>query len=146
MASGTKLVMGALLVAGVTGYMAYLGAATSWQYYVTVDECLANGPSLIGKPIRVSGTVAPGSLRVEPDRSRAEFALQGTNARLQVRARSPLPDHLDENREVVVEGSLDEDGLIRARRILTRCASKYGSQESAAQAPGLPSRHQSEEG
>ena len=34
MSPGLKLTAGALLVAAAIGYLAYLGAASSWQYYL----------------------------------------------------------------------------------------------------------------
>ena len=48
MTSGKKLTLACLVVAGTTAYMAYLGAAESWQYYLTSDECLANLEAFAG--------------------------------------------------------------------------------------------------
>ena len=36
MSTGKKLAIAGVVVAGVTAYMAYLGASSSWQYYMTV--------------------------------------------------------------------------------------------------------------
>ena len=63
-----RLALGAFVIAGVTGYMAYLGASANWQYYVTVDECVENAASLLGARVRVSGKVAPHSLRIAAKR------------------------------------------------------------------------------
>ena len=46
MTTGRKLVIGGVIVAGLTAYMAYRGASASWQYYLTADECLAESASL----------------------------------------------------------------------------------------------------
>ena len=48
MTTGRKLVIGGLIVAGVTAYMAYRGASASWQYYLTVDECRPKARRLSG--------------------------------------------------------------------------------------------------
>ena len=40
MTTGRKLALASVLVACAIIYLAYLGAAESWQYYLTVDECL----------------------------------------------------------------------------------------------------------
>jgi len=58
MQTGKRLLLGGLVVAGVTAYMAYVGASSSWQYYVTADECLINKTSLAGTRVRVSGKIA----------------------------------------------------------------------------------------
>lgn len=122
-----KLLIAATVVIATTAYMAYLGASTSWQYYVTADECLANAPSLTGRPVRVSGRVAPGSLEVSTRDSQAKFALAAPAGLLRVVCQGPLPDNLAEDIDVVVEGRLGEDGVLRGTRLLTRCASKYES-------------------
>ena len=128
MTTGKKLAIGGVMVAAVTGYMAYVGASTSWQYYLGVDQCLADGRSLIGQPIRVSGKVARGSLWIAADRTKASFCLKGSSASLAVVCPGPPPDNLAEDIDVVVEGRLEDVDVLRAEKVLTRCASKYRSQ------------------
>lgn len=127
MAPGKKLAIGGVVIAGVTLYMAYLGAAASWQYYLTADECLADTAGFLGKRLRVSGRVAADSLAIAEDRMRADFVLEGREGRLAVTCSGPLPDNLAEQIEVVVEGRLDETGRLQGDKVLTRCASKYES-------------------
>ncbi len=128
MTTGRKLAIGGLAVVAVAGYMAYLGAAGSWQYYVTVDECVTNADALGGGPIRVSGKVAANTLVIGEDRKEARFALEGNTATLQVICSGPLPDNLAEGIDVVVEGHLESSRLFRGDKLLTRCTSKYESQ------------------
>jgi cytochrome c-type biogenesis protein CcmE len=123
-----KLLLAGLVVASVTAYMAYLGASASWQYYLSVDECLDRRPTLAGSRIRVSGTVTPATLQVDTDRTRASFQLQGAQGRLGVTCQCSLPDNLAENMPVVVEGRLDDAGRLQGNKLLTRCASKYEAQ------------------
>ena len=131
MSSGKKLAIGAVVVVAVTGYMAYVGASTSWKYYVTVDECLADATQLVGDRLRVSGKIVSDSLTIATDRRRVEFLLDGTDGHLRVVCTGPLPDNLAEDMAVVVEGRLENSGLLRADKVLTRCASKYESQGSS---------------
>ena len=132
MSPSVKLALGAGIVAGVTGYMAYVGASASWKYYVTADECVARAAQLTGSRVRVSGGVAAGSLRLAADRSQASFDLQGATGKLDVDCTGPLPDNLAENIDVVVEGQLEAGGRLRGDKLLTRCASKYESREADA--------------
>jgi cytochrome c-type biogenesis protein CcmE len=131
MTTGTRLAIGGGIIAAVTGYMAYLGASSSWQYYLTVDECAADASELVGCPLRVNGHVAPNSLEVEPDRTGAAFVLRGSGSGLFVTCDGPLPDNLAEDMDVVVEGRLDSGGVLRGDKVLTRCASKYRTKDSA---------------
>jgi cytochrome c-type biogenesis protein CcmE len=135
MSPGVKLALGAGIVVGVTTYMAYVGASTSWKYYVTADECVARATQLAGSRVRVSGGVAAGSLQMAADRSQASFDLQGATGKLNVVCFGPLPDNLAENIDVVVEGQLEAGGRLRGDKLLTRCASKYESR-----GPGVDGR------
>jgi cytochrome c-type biogenesis protein CcmE len=124
MTTGRKLAMGGLIIAGVTAYMAYRGASASWQYYVTVDECAAEVTSLAGRPLRVSGRVAAGTLALDHDRQRASFTLEGNGTTLKVICRGPTPDNLAEGIAVLVEGRIDKTGLLQGDKVLTRCDGK----------------------
>ena len=120
----------ALLVAAAIGYLAFLGAAGSWQYYVSVDEAHADAAHLTGKRIRVNGRVETGSLKIDKDRRQATFELRGESHLLHATCHCALPDNLAENIDVVVEGTIQADG-IHGHKVITRCASKYESKGPA---------------
>jgi cytochrome c-type biogenesis protein CcmE len=117
-----KVVVGALVVITSVCYLAFLGAASSWQYYLTVDETVADASELEGRRIRVSGHVAPGSLQIADGRRKAVFLLAGERHELQVSCRCVMPDNLADDMDVVVEGVLEADCL-RSHKVITRCAS-----------------------
>lgn len=127
-----KLIAGATILAGTTAYLAYLGASTSWQYYVHVEECCADSDRLVGQRVRVNGKIAGQSLDIRSDRRWATFTLTGGEACLPVECRGPLPDNLKENIDVVVEGTLTRDGVLRGEKVLTKCASKYEAVEGTS--------------
>lgn len=122
-----KLISGGTILLGVTVYVAFLGASTSWQYYLTVDECMADLSRFSGSELRINGRVAPGTLHLRNDGASARFVLEGTSGRLPTTCSGPLPDNLAEGMLVVVEGRLSEGGSLEADKVLTRCASKYES-------------------
>lgn len=139
MSTAVKLGIAACIVAAVTIYMAYLGTTTSWKYYLTVDECLADAPALIKQPMRVNGKIVVGSLEIAPSRQQATFKLCGSSRELPVSCVGPLPDNLAEDMDVVVEGRLDDAGQLIGDKVLTKCASKYATEEKTASAAGPPS-------
>jgi len=128
MTTGIKLTIAGVLVTAVTTFMAYQGASTSWQYYLTVDECVTDAVTLKDTRLRVHGQVAPRSLQIAADRSTAQFQLVGEKTSLNVFASGPVPDNLKEQMEVVVEGRLSQPTTLSGERVLTKCASKYKSQ------------------
>jgi cytochrome c-type biogenesis protein CcmE len=131
MATRGRLILAGAVVASVTAYMAYVGGSADWQYYLTVDECAARGQTLLGSRIRVNGNVAPGTLHVDTDRTQARFQLLGTTGNLPACCGGPIPDNLAENMAVVVEGRLDDHGVLQGHKLLTRCASKYETRAAA---------------
>ncbi len=155
MSIGKKLAIAGFVIAGATAYMAYLGASSSWQYYMTVKECVENAPQVAGRRIRVSGTIETGSLVIAPDRQEARFSLSEEGSHLAVVCTGPLPDDLSpaKNMEVVVEGRLEgsctlgHHVLMVGDKLITKCASKYSAQKgptAMARAPGTPGRRNRE--
>jgi cytochrome c-type biogenesis protein CcmE len=132
MTTRARLLIGSGIIAAVTGYMAYLGAKSSWQYYLTVDECAADASDLVGCRLRVNGHIAPDSLEIESDGTAAAFVIRGAESGVFVTCAGPLPDNLAEDIDVVVEGQLDSSGVLHGDRVLTRCASKYRAKQSEA--------------
>ena len=124
----SKLVAVVMLVVGSASWLAYVGGSASWQYYVTLDECVRDSALLMGKRIRVNGTVAPESLKIAADRKNATFELAGATGRIGVTCAGPLPDNLQEAMDVVVEGTLESPTHMQGSKVLTRCASKYERQ------------------
>ncbi len=126
-----KLALGLAVITAAGAYLAYLGASSSWQYYLLVDECVTRADQLRNTNLRVSGLVKAGSLKVAADRREASFLLEGRLHQLPASCRGPIPDNLTEGKEVVVEGTLGRDGSLQGQKVITRCASKY--------APAAPS-------
>lgn len=132
MSPSVKILLGATVVTAAIGYLAFLGAANSWQYYMSVDEAAEDAARLLGKRVRVSGRVSSGSLSIGEDRRRATFELAGQRHALSVSAVCWLPDNFAEDIDVVVEGTLAAGG-IQGDKVITRCASKYQAMNEASQ-------------
>lgn len=131
MNSRLKLTVGAFVVTASIAYLAFLGAAGSWQYYLSVDETVADAANLKGKRIRVSGRVIPESLKIGEGRREAEFEIAGARHKLHIVCRCAMPDNLAEDIDVVVEGVLQDDELL-GHKVITRCASKYETEQTLA--------------
>jgi cytochrome c-type biogenesis protein CcmE len=127
----TKLLLCSVVIVASLGYAVYLGAASGWQYYLQVDECLGQADQFQGKRLRLSGRVAIGSLKASPELREANFVLEGTEHSLPVCYHGAVPDNLAEGRDVVVEGVLTGDDRFQCETLITRCASKYAPKEEA---------------
>ena len=120
-----KLILGGLVITMTTTCLAYMGASSSWQFYMTVDEFMRPSSTYRDTRVRLSGKVGVDSLRIASDQTSATFILEGTQQQLHVECRGPLPDNLREGCDVVVEGRTTSSGLFKGDKVLTRCASKY---------------------
>jgi cytochrome c-type biogenesis protein CcmE len=120
-----KLCLGGLVITMATTCLAYMGASSSWQFYMTVDEFMDQSPSSRDYRVRLSGKVGHDSLQIASDRTTASFILEGAESQLPVECRGPLPDNLSEGHDVVVEGRAVRSSLFQGDKVLTRCASKY---------------------
>jgi len=136
----TKLVV-ILLALGVAGMGAVLlSFENATVYSKGVDELLALRQRLIGRTVRVEGTLVRGSLERQERPCAYRFQIAKNGARLAVDyPQCVLPDTLRDlsytDVDVTAEGKLAESGRFQATRIMTRCPSKY---EARAKQPGVP--------
>lgn len=130
-----KILVAVIVFAAVGGYLAFSGARSSLTYYVTVGELLDRASTLSG-PLRLGGTVAPGSVRWDRRAGRLEFHVTDGTRHIPVVYRGVVPDTFRPGGEVVVEGSYD-GGRFVADRLFAKCPSKFDATGSGG-AQGVP--------
>jgi cytochrome c-type biogenesis protein CcmE len=122
------LAVAAVAILGGSVYLvldAFTGDSTTFRF---VDEVAREGASLRGRPIKVAGSLVPASL-APAGPGRRTFVLEKNGARLRVVADERLlPEGLDvPGRDVVVDGTIDASGVLRATLVTTGCPSRYES-------------------
>ena len=120
-----KLVIGAIVIVTCLGFVAYQGARSSLVYYLTPTE-FARKPELRAARVRLAGRVVPGSVARAADGAR--FSVTDGVTRYDVRFAGTLPDLFAEGREVLVEGRLDEAGVLAASQVITTHPVEYKEQ------------------
>jgi cytochrome c-type biogenesis protein CcmE len=118
---------GAAIVVAAT-LLAVAGAREGWVYFLTVDEFLAL-ENHAAKRVRLHGLVGEENVEVRPALLQADFDLEGDANDLRIAYTGVIPDMFKAGNEVVVEGQLDESGVFQADTLLTKCASKYESDD-----------------
>ncbi len=124
---GTKLkfvIGGAVMVAALT-WLGFVGFQESKSYYITVEEYSAMKADYSGKTLKVAGDVVDGS--IDRTKSQMEFVIAHNGKNLKVRyiGKDVIPDTFKDGSKAVVEGSIAQDGVLQARHIEAKCASKY---------------------
>lgn len=123
------LVAGATILAAVSA-LAVMGVREGWTYFLPVDQFLADEARHTQR-VRLHGVVSAENLKVGAADVGASFTLTSNGATLPVRFVGVVPDMFQADREVVVEGRLDDAGVFQADVLMTKCASKYTSDGQA---------------
>jgi cytochrome c-type biogenesis protein CcmE len=139
----TKFVVGAALILGTLGWLAWSGVSESKTYYHTIAELDALKSSQLHQRMRVSGNVRAGSIQHLP--GRVDFVLEEEGRTLPVSyvGRDPLPDTFKDEAQALVEGHRMPDGRFVAEQVQAKCASKYEATpggKPAKQSPAQPDR------
>lgn len=102
----------------------YRSSIGSYSYYKTVNE-VKSDKSLVGVPVRVSGTVVKGTVKKNPDGYR--FEITDKKANMIVKYDGVLPQTFAVGVIVVAEGKLKSNLELEANKIITKCPTKYKS-------------------
>ena len=120
-------VAGSVLALAVA-YLVLTGLQSTAVYYLTVGELESRGANVVGRPVRVAGYVAPGSVQRLNGGLGLRFTVQDDSGSFPVLYRGgPVPDIFGEQVQVVVEGKLQGDGTFAADTLLAKCPSKFES-------------------
>jgi len=114
----------AVVVAACVGYLIYSASDGSTEYYLTVSELRANAPA---GDVRVAGVVQDDVTRTDGG-LHVTFTENDGTASMPVDYKGTLPDIFKPGITVVVEGTLGDDGVFRARTLLAKCPSRFSTQ------------------
>ena len=134
------LIIAALAIAVVIGYVATQTLQSAAVYYLTPTEA-AKRALPVGQTARIGGQVLPGTLLYEPTSRRLTFTLSDGITKLRVIGNGAPPGLLREGAGAVVEGSFASDGTFRATQVIAKHDEVYsaptGSAVPAHQTPAL---------
>ncbi len=125
------LIGGLVMVAALVLLMvtAFQGAS---MYYLTVSELKGMGPNIFGEPVRIRAWATGDPVVSEPGKMILKFTAsdqEGAGEKLAVVYRGVVPDGFKEGAEVVLEGQYTAAGVFEANKLLTKCPSKYETED-----------------
>lgn len=120
------------MIVFAVAYLITTGISSTSKFFFTVDE-LANQDAVYhGKGLKVKGNIVVGSIVRNPaNKLHVTFVIEEKKSTLPVIYTGITPDMFKEGGEVVVEGTLAEDGVFHASTVLTSCPSKYEAEKEA---------------
>jgi cytochrome c-type biogenesis protein CcmE len=131
MKAGRKFIVGAALIVSSVGFLIAEGVKQTGVYFLTPAELAAKtaaDPTLVENVgFKLGARVVPSSVRRDPGARRIEFQVSDGVKTYPVTYQGLVPDPFTDANdiEVVVEGRLGGDGIIRATDVLAKCGSRY---------------------
>jgi len=131
MKAGHKFILGAGLIVASVGFLIAEGVKETGVYFLTPTELAAKtaaDPTFVENVgFKVGAMVVPGSVRRDTDARRIDFQVSDGVETYPVTYHGIVPDTFTDadDIEVVVEGRLGRNGVIRATDVLAKCGSRY---------------------
>ncbi len=96
------------------------------EYYMHVDEVLAEPEAWYGKNLQVHGYVVEGSRTWKPDTLEVRFQVENNGAVINAEYTGVVPDTFQDGSEVVISGQLGPHGFsVKPNGVMAKCPSKY---------------------
>jgi cytochrome c-type biogenesis protein CcmE len=129
--AGHKFLLGAAVIVSSVALLITQGVKETGVYFLTPAELSAKtaaDPTFVENVgFKVGARVVPGSVRRDPNAKTIAFQVSDGIKTYPVTYHGLVPDTFTDANdiEVVVEGRLSRDGIIRATDVLAKCGSRY---------------------
>lgn len=125
------LIIAALAVAVVIGYVASQSLQSAAVYYYTPTEAKQHGFA-VGQTVRLGGQVLPGTLTYDPGARALRFTVGDGITTVRVVGSGAPPGLLREGNGAVIEGSFAADGTFRATQVIAKHDEVYTAPTGSA--------------
>ncbi len=124
--SNKKFYIGGVIILAAVGLLIVNGLQDSGLlYFQTLSEARTQVRPGDGRVVRINGVVDMNSVKWDGQKLDLAFDIvEGTN-RLPVYFHGVMPDTFYQSESVVVEGTLNRQGVFEARSLLVKCPSRY---------------------
>ena len=133
-----KLIGASAAIIIAVALLALAGVKEGWIYYLPVDDFVGK-TDYHDQRVRLQGSVGEENPEVSSGLLMAKFDLLGDSEQLRIEYSGVIPDMFKAGTDVVVEGRMveGESGVFKADTLITKCASKYESEDG----DGRPAEH-----
>jgi len=118
-----------VIVFALFAYLAISSASNSVSYYMTISELKEAGDSAYGETFNINGSIVKESIDWEPEKQELQFVLTNGNESIDVIYKGSMPQNFKEATSVVVTGQYSDDHILRSKKMLVKCPSKYSENE-----------------
>lgn len=112
----------------LVAYLVWSSFATASTKNISVESVAKNPDRYAGQQLRLTGKVAPGTIKKEGKTIKFEITEKGY--KFPVVYNGGVPNSFQDNAEVIADGNLSKDkSYFEAKSLIVRCPSKYTSGE-----------------
>ncbi len=122
-----------VIVAAVAALVYFGFSGSNSSYYRTVSEILADPASFQNQSLRISGYLVGDSIDWDSQNVVLRFALAAeqndpSSPCLNVVYKGIKPNNFEHGNEVIIEGTMDQNAVVTAEKLMVKCPSKYEEQ------------------
>jgi cytochrome c-type biogenesis protein CcmE len=146
----SKFIIGGVVILAAVVFLIFSATQANAEYFMTIDELRAQGQSVVGRNLRISGAVVGDTIQYDPQSLTLTFQVAnvpGDNAeieaegglaavlhaavadpnrtRMEVVYSGPKPDLLKDEAQAIMTGQVGPDGVFHADELLLKCPTKY---------------------
>jgi cytochrome c-type biogenesis protein CcmE len=146
----SKFIIGGVLILAAVVYLIASSTQASAEYFMTVNELKAQGQSVVGRNLRLSGAVVGSTIQYDPQTLSLTFevahvpgdnreveaqgglaavlhaaVVDSSRTRIKVVYSGPKPDLLKDEAQAIMTGQVGTDGIFHADELLLKCPTKY---------------------
>ncbi|MEZ4523094.1 MAG: cytochrome c maturation protein CcmE [Thermomicrobiales bacterium] len=127
-----KLLFAGVILAVAVGFLIYNAMDGSAAFYMTVSEIESEGTNLHGQKVRVGGDVVDGSIVRGDIGEEIRFDVTDGTSEISMVYDGDVPDIFADHAEVIATGTMGPDGVFVAEELLTKCPSRFESDEGVS--------------
>jgi cytochrome c-type biogenesis protein CcmE len=122
-----KIALTTVVLVVALGGLLYSTLSEGTEYYMHVDEVMANPGAWQGKNLQVHGFVVKDSILRKRDSLEYRFKVQSKGAIIDATYTGIVPDTFQDDSEVVLKGRLQDGGrfMVSPNGVMAKCPSKY---------------------
>ncbi len=121
-----KTLVTTLVLTVALGGLLWVTLAEGTEYYMHVDEVMAEPEAWYGENLQVHGFVVEGSRLRKPDTLEYRFQVENNGAVIDAEYTGLVPDTFQDGSEVVISGQLGPHGfIVKPNGVMAKCPSKY---------------------
>tara|TARA_B100000029_G_scaffold158952_1_gene154639 strand:- start:83 stop:505 length:423 start_codon:yes stop_codon:yes gene_type:complete len=121
-----KTILTTVVLTAAFGGLLWGTLAEGTEYYMHVDEVMANPDEWYGKKLQVHGWVVEGSRMRKPNTLEYRFQVESNGQVINAEYTGIVPDTFQDGSEVVISGQLSQHGfVVKPNGVMAKCPSKY---------------------